>query len=71
MGGVQHAYLGFRLFGAVNKLDNTCLKSLCVKKKPLGVMSFLSVSTTNSVFFPVRILLGMMPFLSVSTTGEQ
>ena len=71
MGRVQHAYLGFWLFGAVNKLDNICLKDLCVTKKPLGMMAVLSVSTTNSVFFPVRILLGMMAFLSVSTMGEQ
>ena len=36
MGGVQHAYLGFRLFGRVNKLDNTCLLGLCVAKNDIG-----------------------------------
>ena len=71
MGGVQHAYLGFRLFGAVNKLDNTCLKDLCVTKTPLGLMPFLSVSTTGEQQLANDQLLGMMAFLSVSTTGEQ
>lgn len=62
MGSVQHAHLGFRLFGAVNKLDNTCLKDLCVTKTPLGLMPFLSVSTTADIVCDVDDELGMTPF---------
>jgi hypothetical protein len=62
MGGVPHAYLGFWLFSAVNKLDNTCLKDLCVTKTPLGLMLFLSVSTTADIVCDVDDELGMTPF---------
>ena len=61
MGSVQDAYLGFRLFGGVNKLDNTCLLGLCVKKKPLGLMPFLSVLTTADFVCDVDDELGMTP----------
>lgn len=62
MGSVQHACLGFRLFGWVNKLDNTCLKDLCVTKTPLGLMLFLSVSTTTDIVCDVDDELVMTPF---------
>ena len=51
MGGVPHTCLDFRLFDKVNKLDDTCLKDLCVKKKPLGLMFSLGVSTAVTPFF--------------------
>ena len=51
MGGVQHACLGFRLFGWVNKLDNICLKDLCVTKTPLGLMLFFERFNNSYVIF--------------------
>ncbi len=62
MGGVPHTCLDFRLFDKVNKLDNICLKDLCVTKTPLGLMPFLSVSTTPDIVCDVDDELGMTPF---------